>query len=122
VLIHPCQADDLEKVDQQFQQFVQEWVEKLQTAYLYNRETPELLEKEGAYVARYFQLDPDSIKIDVKRASGETGVYTGVLQYNEILFQSTGPTRRLAEKGQYTVKCVRKMIEIFLYDNGTWIR
>jgi hypothetical protein len=122
VLIHPCQADDLERVDQQFQQFVQGWVKKLQTAYLYTRETPEVIEKDGRHVARYFQLDPGSMKTDVKRASGEADVYTGVLQYNEILFQSTGQTRRLAEKGQYSAKCVRQMVEIFLYDKGTWVR
>jgi hypothetical protein len=122
VLIHPCQADDLEKVDQQFQQFVQDWVEKLQTAYLYTRETPEVIEEDGRYVARYYQLDPGNLKTDVKRASGETDVYTGVLRYNEILFQSTGQTRPLAERGQYSVKYVRQMVEIFLYDKGTWVR
>jgi hypothetical protein len=122
VLIHPCQADDLNRVDQQFQQFVQGWVKKLQTAYLYTHESPEVVEKDGRYVARYYHLDPGSMKTDVKRASGETNVFTGVLQYNEILFQSTGQTRDLAQTGPYSVKCVRQMVEIFLYDKGTWVR
>ncbi|WP_156887697.1 hypothetical protein [Desulfotignum balticum] len=122
VLTFPCQADDLSRVDQQFDQFVQNWVKKLQTAYLYTRETPEVIEKEGQYVARYFYLDPGSMKTDVKPVSGESNVYTGVLEYKEILFQSTGQTPHLAETGAYAPKCVRQMIEIFLYDKGSWVR
>jgi hypothetical protein len=122
VLTHPCQADDLSRVDQQFGQFVQNWVKQLQTAYLYTRETPEVINKDGRYVARYFYLDPGSMKTDVKQVSGESNVYTGVLEYREILYQSTGQTRHLAETGAFAQKCVRQMIEIFLYDKGSWVR
>jgi hypothetical protein len=122
VLTHPCQADDLNRVEQQFEQFVQGWVKKLQTAYLYTRETPEVIKKDGRYVARYFYLDPGSMKTDVKQVSGESNVYTGVLEYKEFLFQATGQTRHLAETGAYAPKCVRQMIEIFLYEKGSWVR
>jgi hypothetical protein len=122
MLTHPCQADDLSRVDQQFGQFVQDWMKNLQTAYLYTQETPEVIQKEGQYVARYFYIDPGSMKTNVKQVSGELNVYTGVLEYREILYQSTGQTRHLAETGAYAPKCVRQMIEIFLYDKGTWVR
>ncbi len=54
----------------------------------------------------------------MKPADSEDDMYTGVLQYREYLFESIGRTRDLAKTGKYTVRSVRQMTEIFLYDKG----
>jgi len=58
----------------------------------------------------------------VKKSDGSSGIYTGVLQYNEYLFQSAGSTRQLAETGKFEPGPMRQMIEIFLYEKGSWVR
>ncbi len=58
----------------------------------------------------------------MKPADSEDDMYTGVLQYREYLFESIGRTRDLAKTGKYTVRSVRQMTEIFLYDKGSWVR
>lgn len=118
----PCQADDPDTVNLKFQEFVQEWVAKLQSSYLYTRDKPELVEAKNQYIARYYHLDETSIKTEVKKSDNSNQVYTGVLQYNEFLFQSTGTTRQLAETGKFKAGSMRQMTEIFLYEKGSWVR
>jgi hypothetical protein len=118
----PCQAEDKQTVSIEFQRFVQKWVDTLQKSYKYTQDAPELIVKGNQHIARYFHLDASSIKTEVKKAENTKDMYTGVLQYREYLFQSIGKTRDLAASGDYTVRSVRQMTEIFLYDNGTWVR
>jgi len=122
IFSYPCQAEDLDTVSLKFQEFVQEWVLKLQTSYLYTHDKPELIQTSNQYTARYYHLDETSIKTEVKKADNSNQIYTGVLQYNEYLFQSAGQTRQLAETGKFAVKSMKQMTEIFLYEKGSWVR
>ena len=118
----PCQADDFGAVNTKFQSFSRAWVIKLQASYLHSKETPSLVKQENQYVASYYYLDENSIKTDIKQARGSNTTYTGLLQYNEYLLQSIAQTQSLAKAGPFVPKSLKQMTEIFLYENGSWIR
>jgi hypothetical protein len=118
----PCQAEDQETVSLKFKHFAGKWIGTLQDAYLHTKDAPKLVITEDQYAARYYYLDESSIKTSVKKAGGTGNMYTGMLQYKEYLLESTGKTRDLAESGKFTVRSVKQMTEIFLYDNGSWER
>ena len=122
VVSSPCQAEDLDTVSLKFKEFAEEWVGKLQASYLYTHDNPELVQTGNQYTVRYYHLDQTSIKTEVKKADHSNQIYTGVLQYNEYLFQSTGQTRQSAETGKFSVKSMKQMSEIFLYEKGSWVR
>lgn len=122
IFLPPCLADDFDIVNTKFQRFSQEWVIKLQTSYLYTRNSPNIVKKGNQYLAAYYYLDESSIKTNVKQAKESSNIYTGLLQYNEYLLQSTGQTKHLAKSGQFSAKSLKQMTEIFLYKDGSWIR
>ena len=119
----PCHAQDEQtRVTAAFQAFTTDWVRQVSAAYLHHRNTPKVEHRSGIYLASYHILDTNSMRWDVKPAAGQPGVYTGVLFYNEHLVQSRGETRETAVSGEYTTVSVRQMMEIFLYENGRWVR
>lgn len=117
----PCRADTLQAVEQKFDVFARNWVFRIETAYLHTRENPKMAFADGRYQASYFYLAPDSIQTHVKPAAGSTSIFTGVLQYHEYLFQSEGTTREQALAGPFAAASLKKMTEIFLYENGSWM-
>lgn len=119
---YPCQADDFDTVSSSFKKFSRDWVTRLQSSYLYTQDSPGIVKKNGQYVASFDHLDENSVKTSVKKADGPGRIYTGLLQYNEYLFQSTGKTRDLAGAGRFTAKSMKQMTEIFLYKDGAWMR
>ncbi|MCG8635896.1 MAG: hypothetical protein MI863_18830 [Desulfobacterales bacterium] len=119
----PCIARESElRVKEAFASFALRWVAQVQDAYLYNRQSPRFEKTAGGVLASYHHLDRNSIKWDVKPADNLPGVYTGVLYYNEHLVQSRGQSESLAMAGPYSTVSIRQMVEIFLYENGTWVR
>lgn len=117
-----CLANDLHLADTQFKTFGKSWVQKIQSAYLYSREHPKIEPDGTIYVASYYYIDPASVRTDVQQAPGSDQIYTGVLHYNEYLFQSRGNTREQALAGQYAPFSMKQMMEIFLYQDGSWVR
>ncbi len=119
----PCNAQESELgVKEAFQSFAMVWVDQLQNAYLYTSQSPKLEKKSGGVLASYHYLDRNSIKWDVKPAKNLPGVYTGVLYYNEHLVQSRGHSKPQALSGQFSTVSIKQMMEIFLYENGAWVK
>jgi len=117
-----CHAEPQTAVEKKFETFALNWIFRIETAYLHTRKTPKIEFINGRYQASFHQIVPDSIQTDVKPASGSSTIFTGVLQYHEYLFQSTGDTQSRALAGPFEPVSLKKMTEIFLYENGSWIR
>lgn len=115
-----CRAAQADAVDQAFLSFSNTWLATLQASYLYPREKPQILEEGHEVVARFFYLDPGSVRTKVKADPRNAGVYTGVLRYRECLYESRGSTRQKALDGFFTLVSQKDMIEIFLYQDGRW--
>ncbi len=117
----PGHAESQAAVEQKFTTFAGTWILKIETAYLYTRQNPKIEFADGRYQASFYQIAADSIQTDVKAAAGSSSIFTGVLQYHEYLFQNTGATRDQALAGPFEPASLKKMTEIFLYDNGSWM-
>jgi hypothetical protein len=117
----PCYAESQTAVEKKFNTFAGNWIFRIETAYLYTRKNPKIEFSNGQYRASFHQVAPDTIQTDVKPAAGSSSIFTGVLQYNEYLFQSKGATRDQALAGPFEPISLKKMTEIFLYDNGSWM-
>ncbi len=119
----PCNAQESKlKVKEAFAPFALAWVNQIQNAYLYNRRSPKLEKISGGALASYYYLDRSTIKWDVKPADNLPGVFTGVLYYNEHLVQSRGQSEPQALSGQFSTVSIKQMMEIFLYENGAWVK
>ena len=114
--------DGQETAEARFEVFARAWTQQIRSAYLYTRQSPRMEKTASGYVASYYDLDPVSVRLDVKPAEGLPGVYTGVLYYNEHLVRSLGATRDKAAGGRFSTASIRQMMEIFLYENGEWVK
>ncbi|MEH0019264.1 MAG: hypothetical protein V6Z89_06405 [Desulfobacter sp.] len=108
--------------EDRFEVFARSWTQQIRGAYLYTRQSPRMEKTASGYVASYYDLDPASVRLDVKPAEGLPGVYTGVLYYDEHLVRSSGITRDKAAGGRFSTVSIRQMMEIFLYENGEWVK
>ena len=118
----PCQAEDFPVVNEKFHTFALEWVTKIQSSYRYSQENPKIETDGDQFIASYYYLDETSVKTDVKGAKNSNQIYTGVLSYNEYLFQSRANTRSQALASKFEPVSMKQMMELFLYQDGSWVR
>jgi hypothetical protein len=75
----------------------------------------------GGFTARYLAIDPQSINVSFKPAVNPKSPvkYIGTLNYAEMTYTCTAPTRDAALKGPFTAS--RTMTtELVKYVNGKW--
>jgi hypothetical protein len=120
---HPLRSNEYgQDPEQSFSTFAAEWIDQIRTAYLYSRKAPKIEETATGFVASYHYLDTASVQWEIKPAEGQDGVFTSVLYYEEHLAQSRAATEANARKGPFAIVATKEMMEIFLYENGAWMR
>lgn len=76
---------------------------------------------DGTYTAVYHEIDPQSITCTYRDSSNPNGPvkYIGTLNYSEVKYVCTAPTRAAAEKGPF-VQYRTNTTELVKYVNGKW--
>lgn len=76
---------------------------------------------DGTYTAVYHEIDTKSITCSYKNSSNPSGPvkYIGTLQYAEVTYTCTAPSKAAAEKGPFTQRR-SPTTELVKYMNGKW--
>ena len=113
--------DDAEAL-KSFELFRTQWIQKLMKHGFYGRKHVKFVKSDDEPVVRavYKQLGP--VKTTrIKKTSSAQCPYVGVLSYEELVFESTGPTREIARQGPFVCSRRVTITEIFRFSNGKWI-
>lgn len=71
-------------------------------------------------VARYQQIDPSTVNIEVKKVSSNLTPFIGVLIYTESIFENNGSCQASLADGPFMPVRHRKVTEIFRYVQSRW--
>ncbi|WP_052506996.1 hypothetical protein [Desulfonatronovibrio magnus] len=85
--------------------------------------TPENLyvgPSETLFVARYHQVDPATITIQVKKTNSGRTPYIGILSYRESVYESNGGCNASVAQGPFAPVRHRDVTEIFRYVQNRW--
>ena len=76
---------------------------------------------DGSYTAVYHEIDPKSITCSYKDSSNPSGPvkYIGTLNYSEVKYVCTAPSKAAAEKGPFT-QYRTNTTELVKYMKGKW--
>ncbi len=104
-----------------FRQFCSQFVQKVGSSYDKGTITNIKVEKrDGKYVARYVNLDQNSVHLLVKTSGYDHTPFVGVLQYSEQLFEAEGDTAQAAKAGAFKMINSVTVRELFRYANKKW--
>lgn len=104
-----------------FQSFSQGWVTKLNRSHIKGISHMEILPREdGAYLARYHAIDPESIQCTVKKTSSKKKGLIGLLKYIETIYESSGKTPQIARHSHFQPTKRIRITEIFSNTGKGW--
>ncbi len=76
--------------------------------------------KEGSeYVARYVEIDPASMRTELRPAAAPNTPRVGLVRYQEVHYECRGATKSAALKAECLPTRTRRLTEMISYD-GKW--
>ena len=135
VAFAPCDADAkkvpapkgaaaVQKSEAQIQaeldRFVLEYVDKANKRLSVNRNKPRVTREGGKYVARFTEIDRQSVTAEVRPSRSKHFQYVARLRYHEMTYESEGKTRKAALKGPWKCVNVRRLTEMPRYAKDKW--
>lgn len=86
-----------------------------------NRSRAEVNKEKGMYVARYLEVDADTLTTEIYPSTGQGSTYIGHVVYLEKTYESIGDTKMQAESGTFKQTRARRIREITRYSKGAWV-
>ncbi|THB63497.1 MAG: hypothetical protein D6E12_16880 [Desulfovibrio sp.] len=74
----------------------------------------------NTYVARYYQIDPTTLSLQVKPVEYDHTPFVGVMRYQREIYEATGDTPEAAMAGSFVQVRDTKMTQIFRYTRNNW--
>ncbi len=86
-----------------------------------NRSAAHVTQIGGVYVAQYYYVPEDSIRVSYRDTEpGTPFKYAGQVRYRECLYESRGATKEEALTGQFSQVSTKNMTEIMRYVGNGW--
>ncbi len=82
---------------------------------------PEIFDRNGQKVARYVELDLQSLTTEISQTDNKTFAYLGKVIYIEHTYEAVGATPEEAKNGQYQRVRSRRLTELPRYVKGAWV-
>jgi len=114
---------DDQEAESKFQQFQQEWMQKLARNGLYGPGSVQCElqpQDQGLFVATYKTLGQIT-SVRVKKTQSAGSPYVGILSYEELLYSCRGRTPEEARKGPFQFESRTSVTEIFRFSKGKWL-
>ena len=104
-----------------FESFAHSKVKQLNRNHKYARSRMLITKQaDGTYLARYHQIDDDSLKVKVMRSKSNSIPYVGIISYKEQVLESSAGTPEEFDKNHFAVVKIIPNRHIFSYQKGTW--
>lgn len=101
--------------------FAQTHVRRANATIKPNRSKAEVNKEKGVYVARYLEVDPDTLTTEIYPSTGQGSTYIGHVVYLEKTYECIGDTKMQAENGTFKQTRARRIREITRYSKGAWV-
>ncbi|MEG1610063.1 MAG: hypothetical protein RR317_02650 [Bilophila sp.] len=108
-------------VKAQLDAFAQKHVSRANATLKPNRTLPAVTKEKGVYVARYLEIDVDTLTTEIYPSTAPGCSYVGHVVYLEKVYESTGNTKMQAETGTFKHVRARRIREITRYSKGAWV-
>ena len=110
----------LERARDEFGSFARQWVATLSRNMLGNAARMAVTQEEGGYVARFAEVEQDSMELEVKATDSPTCPFVGVLKYFECSYESRGDTPEAAKAGAFSRVRKVRVTELFRHSGARW--
>jgi hypothetical protein len=114
-------SSELTEARELFLDFAIQWLEKANFSYRYTPDNAELLDRDGAYVARYHLVDLETLSVRVKPSSHQSTPYVGLMRYVEYEYECPGQTPQAARTSPCFKVRGSRVTEIFRFAEGRWL-
>jgi hypothetical protein len=116
----PSNLNSEEMAQKLFEEFVADWMKKLEHINVTNRSKPQIQAVEGGYSCCYINYGPDR-EFWIKRTDSPLTPFVGFLRYSEKTLQKYGKTQEEVLKDVGKVVAETPVTEIFRYTKGKWV-
>jgi len=118
----PKGGSGIESAQAQFDAFARKWVGTISRNLRHTAADMALQRDGGGVVARFMEVDHDSLELQVKPSAsgGAACPFVGVLRYQEHHYESRAASEAEARQGPFTRTKTQRVTEIFRYVSGRW--
>ena len=118
----PCfsHAANEAKIQADLDNFVHQYVSTANRRMAVSRAKPQIVKRGSKYIAMFTEIDPKTVKAQMRKSNSKHFDYVATLSYNELTYESEGKSRKDAAKGEFRCVKVRKLTELPRYVKGKW--
>ncbi len=110
----------LERAQQEFTSFARLWVAALSRNMLGNAANMAVTQEGGGYVARFAEVEQDSMELEVKPTDSPACPFVGVLKYFECSYEARGDSPEAAKSGEFSRVRKVRVTELFRHSGARW--
>ena len=86
-----------------------------------NRRSVAVTKEKGQYVARFLEVDSDTLTTEIYPGKGPGCQYVGHVVYLEKVYECVGSSKASAQSGDFKQTRARRVRELTRYDGQKWI-
>lgn len=109
-----------ERAQQEFTTFAHRWLATLSRNMVGNAEHKVVTREGKGYVARFVEVDKDSLELEVNPTGSSSCPFVGVLKYFECSYEARGNSAAAAKSGSFSLVRKVRYTELFSYIGKRW--
>ena len=110
----------LERAQDEFSSFARRWLATLSRNMVGNAAHASVTPEGGGYVARFAEVDQESMEVEVKPTDSPSCPFVGVLKYFECSYESRGDSPAAARSGTFSQVRKVRYTELFRHSGKRW--
>lgn len=117
----PAQSETTLDVKAKLDAFAKGYVSQANKSLQNNRQRVAVTKEKGKYVARFSEVDPDTLTTEIYPGKGPKCQYVGHIVYLEKVYECIGDSQNAAKSGEFKQARARRVRELTRYDGSKWI-
>lgn len=117
----PPQAETTLDVKAKLDSFAKSYVAQANNSLQNNRQRVAVTKEKGKFVARFSEVDPDTLTTEIYPGKGPKCQYVGHIVYLEKVYECIGDSKNAAKSGEFKQARARRVRELTRYDGSKWI-
>ena len=111
---------NLERAQEEFSSFARQWMAKLSRHMLGGPARIAVTQDGGGYVARFSEVDQNTLEFEVKATDSPTCPFVGILKYFETSYEARGDSPEAAKGGTFAQVRKVRFTELFRHSGKRW--
>lgn len=104
-----------------FENFAQKKIRQLNSNHRLSRSRMQITkQRDGTYLARYHEIDHESLDLKVRRSQSKSTPYVGIISYHEQVYESSLNDPKHVNGNPFAVVEIIPNRHIFSYRKGEW--